>query len=196
MFRSLIGTTLLCLSLSTFAAIDTNAISKDFNSLTETQKAEIVQEIQRKTAVNDGNVLATPDRVERWVDVGTKIGQAMGGAAREIGIAANDFAVTPLGKFTMFLIAYKVVGQDLVHLAVHVGGGFLFFVTWLPLWIYIFRRMCLIKSITYTPIEGRKIRQKKIEYYDPTNGSVQTHRLVMMFVFAVLAATTILVVVN
>lgn len=46
------------------------------------------------------------------------MGKAIVGGAKEIGMAANDFAVTPLGKVTVGIVAYKLVGRDIIKFVI------------------------------------------------------------------------------
>ena len=49
-----------------------------------------------------------------WGDLGTNMGRATVAAAREMGIAVNEFVATPLGKITMALVVYKVIGKEVL----------------------------------------------------------------------------------
>jgi hypothetical protein len=74
----------------------------------------------------------TPAKVGEWVDIGTKIGQGLGGAAKELGVQVNDFVKTPVGQWTMALIVWKFMGSVAVHafgaiLTLIVGIGFILF---------------------------------------------------------------------
>ena len=48
---------------------------------------------------------------------------ALIGAAREVGMAANEFASTDLGKVVTFVVVYKIIGESLVG----VGFGLIVF---------------------------------------------------------------------
>lgn len=50
------------------------------------------------------------------MDLGKNIGLAFGGAAHELGIAANDFVNTPVGMITMTLIIWHFMGGMIMHL--------------------------------------------------------------------------------
>ena len=72
------------------------------------------------------------------------MGKAAVGAAREIGVAANEFVGTPLGKITMGVVIYKVVGEEIISAVV--GFGILVF--FLGLSIVLFR-MKKYKNVEY-----------------------------------------------
>jgi hypothetical protein len=107
--------------------ISSNAVNgAGFDDLTEAQKAEVLKTIADKVAASKVaptviEAVSTPKKVGEWLDVGTKIGQMMGGAAKELGIAVNDFVKTPVGQWTMAIIIWKFMGGALVH----VFGGLL-----------------------------------------------------------------------
>jgi hypothetical protein len=52
-----------------------------------------------------------------WGAMGQGIGIALISAAKELGLAANEFAGTPLGKVATVIIVYKMVGEDIIGLA-------------------------------------------------------------------------------
>jgi hypothetical protein len=69
----------------------------------------------------------------------------MVGAAKEIGIAANEFSQTQLGKIVVFIVAYKIIGQDILR--VGLGASVILFGYSLALWILLTRRW---SDVTYT----------------------------------------------
>ena len=56
--------------------------------------------------MQQGNSPSITDTAERWVQIGANIGQMMGGAAKELGIAVNEFSQTSLGEVTMVMIIW------------------------------------------------------------------------------------------
>ena len=69
-----------------------------------------------------------------WVGVGGEVGSAIEeGLSAVVGVA-DQFGSTDVGKFTMILIAWKVIGKDTVRILL----GLLFFalITWLFLKVY------------------------------------------------------------
>ena len=85
------------------------------------------------------NVSATMRKeASAWGEMGANMGKALVGAAKEVGVAANEFAQTPLGKVTVAIVAYKIVGQDI--LAVVFGGTVMVFGLSLALWFLLTNR--------------------------------------------------------
>lgn len=54
------------------------------------------------------------------VELGRIIGSGLVATARELGIAANDFAKSDLGKVVMYILIWKYLGHDLLGVAVGV----------------------------------------------------------------------------
>lgn len=94
--KKMFAVILMMLSLSTFAGqgglSSDNLNSAGFAKLSEAEKAEIIKQVADKAAAK--NFLGQTedqekavDKVERWADVGAKIGQGLAGAAKELGVA-------------------------------------------------------------------------------------------------------------
>lgn len=96
-----------------------SATQAGFSNLSETDKAEIIATIAKKAeAAKEGNVPGV-EKVDQWVDLGTKIGKGLAGAAKEAGVAVNEFARTPVGILTTALIVWKMLGNMIFHF---IGG--------------------------------------------------------------------------
>lgn len=145
----LIITTVLALSVFAHAEITSHDLdSAGLGSLNESQKAQIVQDVAKVADANKEKqkqdeaanppapaVPATPvvDKVDKWVDLGSKIGKQFGDSAKEAGIAINEFARTPIGLLTTFIIAWHFVGNVILHII----SGFAFLTV----------GICLIRSM-------------------------------------------------
>jgi hypothetical protein len=64
----------------------------------------------RAIAAQKNTAVVVREETEAWVKIGQNIGSAMLGAAKEIGVAAVDFAKTPLGTMVCILIVVKMFG--------------------------------------------------------------------------------------
>lgn len=113
-----------------------SVVQAGFDNLSAEQQAQIVQSI----AAAQSKDTAVVDTVDKWVNVGERIGKMVGGAAREVGVAANEFVKTDVGRMTAALIIWNYLGSDLVHIFVHVGGGMMFIVLGLSSVVFILRR--------------------------------------------------------
>ena len=90
-------------------------VTIDIEDLSPEDAAQVLQ--LKKTAeapvIPELPPVPPEERVEKWVSIGNQIGQAIGGACKELGVAVNDFIVTPAGVLTVTLIVWEVVGEDL-----------------------------------------------------------------------------------
>lgn len=165
MFTALLVT--ICLSAT---AADLNT-----NGLTDEQKLKL--QIQINEMKNPART--TAESVSEWVGLGEQIGKALGASARELNVTVNEFASTPVGLLTCGLIVWKVVGRELVQVVV--GAVFALFGT--LIWIYLYRRMCLIRSVK---VEDKI---KTYEYYsadDMKNDNLFWLRFWMIVLFLVI----------
>jgi hypothetical protein len=64
----------------------------------------------RAIANQKNTAVLVREETEAWVKIGQNVGSAMLGAAKEIGVAAVDFAKTPLGIMVCTLIVIKMFG--------------------------------------------------------------------------------------
>lgn len=127
------------------AKLTVNSVAQaGFDNLTAEQQAQILQSI---TAAQTKET-ETVDKIDKWVNVGERVGKMVGGAAKELGVAANEFVKTDVGKMTAALIVWNYMGEDLVHIFVHVGGGMMFMFLGLTA-IYIVVRKAYPVTYTY-----------------------------------------------
>lgn len=113
----------------------------DTSGLTEQQIQEIAAKAAELKAKNpEGAVAAAQDvskaiRTEAgaWGELGVNMGKAMVGAAKEVGVAANEFAATDFGKIVTFMVVYKYIGEEV--LSIIFGSGVMIIGTILSIWL-------------------------------------------------------------
>jgi len=131
-----------------------NALSsKDiqgFNDLTVQQQAEIIKTVADKKAQIDQEKLVPVTTVvqetEKWVNLGTSIGKGLASTAKELGVAVNDFAKTNVGQWTMFLIIFNIMGDEIIH--------------------FIFGILILLIGVTFTTVLLNRRFGWEIQYTD------------------------------
>ena len=79
----------------------------------------------------------------KWVGVGGEIGIAVKDGLTAVVDVADKFGGTNVGRFTMVMIAWKVMGKEVVQIIL----GLLFFFTFLTTLILVFRRIVLPRRI-------------------------------------------------
>lgn len=129
------------LLMATASAQETVDVSK----LTAEQKATL-QKTAEQMQGQPGNISAVArEETEKWAELGGNMGKAAVGAAKEIGMAANEFVGTPLGKVTMAVVIYKVIGRDVIGIFV----GSLVLVFFLSTGVFLLRSKKLKGKIEY-----------------------------------------------
>jgi hypothetical protein len=88
--------------------------------LTEVQKAELaLQAAKAREAQNRPSIpVQVRQEAEAWSQLGTNVGTALIAAAKEIGVAANEFASTPLGQVVTFAVFFKMFGREFIDLLI------------------------------------------------------------------------------
>lgn len=89
----------------------------DVSSMTPAQRQELknqLEQAEKPTAV------VVREEAEKWSQLGISVGQAVVGAAKEIGVAAGDFSQTPLGKVIVATVVIKVFGNTVIHIVTSV----------------------------------------------------------------------------
>ncbi len=106
---SLLGTLQPAMAADTSTTLSTQGLS-----------AEQVATIQKQ--IDAARREATPElsMMDKAVELGRVIGSGLVATARELGVAANDFARTDLGKTVMYILIWKYLGQDILGIAVGV----------------------------------------------------------------------------
>ena len=157
---------LLALAIS-FAA---SAQAIDARGLTKAQIAELAAKAEEMKSPTNTSA-AIRKEAEAWGDMGANMGKALVGAAKEVGVAANDFATTPLGKATMVIVAYKLVGRELLHYVVGsfillFGLGFAFYLAFTKRWgsIEFERQPVLWGLYNRTIVKSYTVTNDAIEY--------------------------------
>ena len=98
------------------------------------------------------------DSMSEYAELGKKYGIALSEVAKSIGTTVNELAQTPVGKFMLVMVAYRVMGEGLIG----VLGGFVWFTTMIPIWLYMFHRLVLrnTKTKTYTDAQGKPVVER------------------------------------
>ena len=143
MIKRLIATVLLCLAAMPALAY-TESLPAGWDKLSETQKAEFRKQVAVAAEEKTSQPILDVKKVDEYVALGERIGKMMGSAAKELGIAVNQFVETPVGKWTMAMIIWKYMGSAIVH----VFGGVL----------------VLVVGFTYIGVLMRRRRPLAVEY--------------------------------
>lgn len=154
--------------------------------LTDAQKAELAQQAAKMVADNASGAsdVSSAKRVKEWVDIGTAIGSGLASTAHELGIAANDFVKTPVGKLTAAIIVWHFMGSSIIHIV--------FGTMWLliigSIWFDLYRRTAFkISKIDYEAGKGPNGVKRSVtrQPVDLTDGQNATFIVGALFIVAV-----------
>ncbi len=133
----------------------------------------------------------TMDQVQQfgqYAGLGKEIGEGVNGALSAITDNANKFANTRVGVYTMWLVAYKVIGNKAIRFVV---GGLMLLVMF-PTLVWVFRRNAIIRPIlakeTIDP--ATKVRTKEYRTYEPNSYRQWAYGLVSIAMILVLILIT------
>lgn len=176
-------------ALLLFVSFPVAAIEVDTSGMTNAQKAELVLKAEelKKQAVDEAKKVAETATIEvddasKWVDLGKNIATVITTVAGDLGIAADKFLGSTSGKITLFIVFWKVAGKDMLGFII----GCPLLIVLVSLWVWSFRRMCIIRSITEKkPTEGfRSIRE--FEFYGSDDESTNITRVFMAIVLVII----------
>lgn len=154
MKRSLVlSLMILMVTCLAFAQEQEKTVSIPESQLTEQQKQTLKLQQADQTL----------EKAHGWVGIGKELGQAFDQALGSLTTRSNEFAVTPVGKFTMFIVAWKVMGDQAVaavNMIMHFIYGGIEMIVFLPIILWSYRRLCLPRRIL-TGKEGPFWARKK-----------------------------------
>ena len=190
---------ILCLAALMLAtpsvAQNTTAPAPAINTsgLTSDQMSQIQSQADTMRAQSpEAQTSETLKNVQQYVEIGKGIGAGLGEAARSMGVAVNDFAATPVGRLTTWLIIWKVVGHD----ALGIIAGVAWFMVLFPMWVYYFRRLCLQGDIneTFDKDTGKRLtRTTKALSLSDENAAGYRGVMLLVLVILVMIPTGVMV---
>ena len=143
-----------CCNHANAGDVNVSAVNQaGFDKLSNEQQAEIISQVTKLQTAPDTPTTAA--KVDEWVAVGDHIGQALGGAAKQLNVAVNEFAKTDVGKMTMMMVIWQYAGSDLMKIALHIVGGFTVLLVGFPMIIFLVRRVNPL-TVTYDPVRVNK----------------------------------------
>lgn len=162
---------------SSLAVAGTCASIDNINGLTASVKQEMKVQCEQKKldmvtageSVIDSAKGIDPVKLTQWGQVAKEFSGALGIAAREMGVAANEFLGTPAGKLTAVVIVWNYMGSQLLGIAI--GIPLIIFILWGGTRII---RSVFVESITYTEVKtwyGTKRVPEKHEFDSISDGN-------------------------
>lgn len=158
----------------------------DAEGLTKEQEAQI--QLQIEQIKKEGQSKATVETANEWVDLGKNVALAFTTVAKDLGVAADSFLQSTTGKVTLVLIVWKVAGKDIIGVII----GVIMMIAFTTMWVYFFRRLCIVKSVVIkTPETGFK-KVKEVRYYN--EDEVVGTRVTMLFILIIEVLVSLIVI--
>jgi hypothetical protein len=120
-----------------FSQVQDQKITVNTSDLTPDQLAKI------KLEQANAELQKKLETYGKWVGVGGEVGTAVKEGLTAVVDVADKFGKTDVGRFTLVMVAWKVIGRDIVKIIL----GLLFFATLTFILIYAFRRLALARKI-------------------------------------------------
>lgn len=163
---------LLSLFLSLFVFQVAQATNVDISNLSAKEQQRILDEtnVSGKTSEALQTSATAREELSKWGQLGANVGQAMVQAAKQIGVAAADFANTPLGKVVVAVIVYKIIGASILQSAVFLLAGSIFMVAGLWSWATIAVKEGV--EYEYVPKLWGLYQSKRVKSFAKHNGDL------------------------
>ena len=102
--------------LPAYAAADASQVVAQYGKLTQEEQQKFIKAVvpESKTIIPEATTVETLDKL---ASIGESVGKGLASAAKEMGVAANEFAKTDVGKLAAGLIVWNYFGRDFVSLA-------------------------------------------------------------------------------
>lgn len=128
----------------TFAQTADNKVTVDKSDLTATQLAKIeADKIIEKKNAEIAELQRKAETYGKWVGVGGEVGAAVKEGLTAVVDVADKFGKTDVGKFTLVMVAWKVMGKDVVKIFL----GLFFFIVLSLVIIKVYRRVVIGRKI-------------------------------------------------
>lgn len=121
----------------------------------------------------------------KWVGVGGEVGTAIREGLDAVVDVSDKFGKTDVGKYTMILVAWKVIGKDIVRIIL----GFIFIFIMTLLFIKVYNNTFRAKKILIENSNPGFLRYPKVKKYEivvPDNDwdGYNFVRILMLFMYA------------
>jgi hypothetical protein len=130
---------------------------------------------------------AVAENVNQYAEIAKGVAEAMGVAAKEIGIATNEFVKTDAGKITVALIIWQVAGDELKGIIF--GIPLLLFAVWL----FFKLRDHITRTGEYDTVQSRFFMgEKRVPRHDSI-GELNDSQYIMLALSGVMCAILTLI---
>lgn len=172
-------------------------ITVDLADLTPDQLTKIKAEKALENAEKEIEIMKNKmEMYGDWVGIGGEVGTAVKEGLGAVVDVADDFGKTDVGKYTMILIAWKVIGKDITEYGGNIFRVVLGIVVWLIIIgsiLKLFRHLCLPKRRykERVPLYMRLFVKREYEYVEArynTGDEVSITSVVTVIVICIITA--------
>lgn len=146
-------------------------LTAELAKMTDAEKAEALKAIRAKESPAAASA-------REWVAIGNGLGEGLAATAQKLGVVANDFAKSPVGKMAMLLIIWNYMGNDI--------AGIVCSIMWLSImlsfWTHHFR-----KTFGIFNEKGKFLHYDKGMFNDNSNYGT----ILAIYVAAIIAIITV-----
>lgn len=96
--------------------------------------------------------LQSTEQSSPYLGIGKEIGDAVKGSLESVVEVSNKFADTPVGKFTLFILAWKLIGREMLGVLL----GLPLYLAGIALWVWFARRFYFGRWIKVRNEQGKK----------------------------------------
>lgn len=139
-------------------------VEVDLNDVPDSYRSTVIDAVNKSKKKQQ----STPDTVSQWVGVGKEVGMAMNAGLGAVVENAEKFGKSEVGKYTMWLIMWRLFGRDILH----VGLGALWLATGLSIVLWSYKRTLLPRRVL---VEVGTDKAKKWQVITPTFKSNDAH---------------------
>lgn len=140
---------------------------------------------QQMAAVEAKSIKDKAEAYGAWVGVGKEVGEAVNSSLSAISDNAAKFADTKVGKFAMFVVAWKVLGSDILG----VFYALIIVFVGLPVLIWSYRKHLNITVLENETVEDGKVKNRTYRAMNYDERSTRD----MAMMFHMIAASVLLI---
>jgi hypothetical protein len=143
---------------------------------------------QQLAEVEADDLKAKAEQYGKWVGIGKEVGIAVNDGLSAVTTQTNNFAQTPVGKWTIAVIVFKVVGVQVIGLLVGLG----MFAVGIPIWLWSYRKFlphAVLDKETLDKETGKVVSREYKRYDD--NEIASSWRIGHWVIFGVFTATAL-----
>lgn len=138
--------------------------------------------VPRKYVSTEGLTHAKDEPVSKWIGFGREIGEATKEGLSAVVDQAERFGTTRVGNFVMLMVAWRILGHDLLRVVL----GVPLYLFGVGIWIWSYRRFFMTRRVLVKEDKANKTKEyaesKPYQFYsgDAKAGCAWGHVLVLL----------------